>query len=351
MHKAASNPSGDKPIEFRAHPDNYRHWKLSTVAPVARLVMSVDPTANMFAGYELKLNSYDIGVDIELYDAIQRLRFEHPEVKSVVVSSDIAGMFCAGANIRMLSGATHGHKVNFCKFTNETRNAIEDAANFSGQRYLAALNGTAAGGGYELALATDHIILIDDGNAAVSLPEVPLLAVLPGTGGLTRLVDKRMVRRDLADVFCTLEEGIKGSRAVAWRLVDEVVPSSKMEARVHERAIEMAETSDRPDGAQGIQLTTLERGLNADGMHYPFLDIKFDRTLRTVSLTALGPDSKPPADLAAAEKQGDQFWPLALIRALDDALLHLRFNEPTLGTLIIRSRPMTVSYSNIRITG
>jgi benzoyl-CoA-dihydrodiol lyase len=276
-------------------------------------------------------------VDIELYDVVQRLRFEHPEVKTVVLTSGTAGMFCAGANIRMLGGAAHAHKVNFCKFTNETRNGIEDAGRFSGQRYLAAINGTAAGGGYELALATDYIMLMDDGNAAVSLPEVPLLAVLPGTGGLTRLVDKRKVRRDLADVFCTIEEGMKGPRSVEWRLVDEIVPTSKMEARVRERASEMAQTSDRPDGVAGIELTELERRLNDNEIQYPFLAVRLDRALRTVKLTVQGPDRGPPADLDGALRQGAQFWPLALLRALDDALLHLRFNEPELGILIIKT--------------
>ena len=266
MKTAASSLAGDPPvrIDFRTHPGRYRHWKLSAIAPVAELLMTVDPASALFDGYELKLNSYDIGVDIELYDAIQRLRFEHPEVKTVVLTSGIAGVFCAGANIRMLGGAAHVHKVNFCKFTNETRNGIEDASQFSGQRYLTSIRGTAAGGGYEIALATDYIVLMDDGNAAVSLPEVPLLAVLPGTGGLTRLVDKRKVRRDRADVFCTLEEGMKGPRAVEWRLVDEIVPPSKLEARVRERAIEMAQTSDRPDGVAGIELTELERRLADD---------------------------------------------------------------------------------------
>jgi len=339
MSTAALSPDGDHPapIDFRTHPGRYRHWKLSTTAPVAELVMAVDPSAAMFDGYELKLNSYDIGVDIELYDAIQRLRFEHPEVKAVILTSDKAGMFCAGANIRMLGGAAHAHKVNFCKFTNETRNGIEDASQFSGQRYLAAINGTAAGGGYELALATDYIMLMDDGNAAVSLPEVPLLAVLPGTGGLTRLVDKRKVRRDLADVFCTIEEGMKGPRAVEWRLVDEIVPTSKMEARVRERATEMAQTSDRPDGVAGIEMTELERRLDDDEIQYPFLSVKLDRALRTAEITVQGPDGGPPADLDGALGQGAQFWPLALLRALDDALLHLRFNEPDLGTLIIKT--------------
>ena len=230
-------------LDFRTHPDRYRHWELSFDGPVAELKMNVNEAAPMLAGYELKLNSYDIGVDIELYDAAQRLRFEHPEVKCVVMSSAKVGMFCAGANIRMLGKASHGHKVNFCKFTNETRNSLEDASEYSGQRYLSALNGTAAGGGYELALATDYIVLIDDGNAAVSLPEIPLLAVLPGTGGLTRVVDKRKVRRDLADVFCTVEEGVKGQRAVDWNLVDEVVPSSRFDERVRECSLELAAPS------------------------------------------------------------------------------------------------------------
>jgi benzoyl-CoA-dihydrodiol lyase len=339
MNKAVPTPGGQSPVslDFRTHPGRYRHWRLSTSAPVAELMMAVDPSAGQFDGYELKLNSYDIGVDIELYDAIQRLRFEHPEVKCVILTSAASGTFCAGANIRMLAGAAHGHKVNFCKFTNETRNAIEDASRFSGQRYLAAINGTAAGGGYELALATDYIILIDDGNAAVSLPEVPLLAVLPGTGGLTRLVDKRKVRRDLADVFCTTEEGIKGPRAVEWRLVDEVVPTSKMAVRVRQRAGEMARLSDRPDGVPGIELTELERRVDGDEIHYPHLAVKLNRAQGTVELTARGPAGGPPADLAAAVGQGDRFWPLALLRAVDDALLHLRFNEPSLGTLIVRT--------------
>lgn len=340
MNPASSSPSGDhiNPIDFRTHPGSYDHWKLSTTDQVAELVMDVDPSCGMFDGYELKLNSYDIGVDIELYDATQRLRFEHPEVKTVIMTSGKAGMFCAGANIRMLGGAAHAHKVNFCKFTNETRNSIEDASQFSGQRYLAAINGMAAGGGYELALATDYIMLIDDGNASVSLPEVPLLAVLPGTGGLTRLVDKRMVRRDLADVFCTIEEGIKGARAVEWRLVDEIVPASKMTARVQQRAMEMAQTSDRPNELTGIELTQLERHQDGDEIQYPFLVVKLDRARRTVEMTVQGPDCDPPPGLEGVLEQGADFWPLALLRALDDALLHLRFNEPTLGILIIKTQ-------------
>ena len=324
-------------LDFRTEPDRYRHWKLTTAGAVANLEMDVSEDGGVFPGYELKLNSYDIGVDIELYDAIQRLRFEHPAVKTVVVSSCKPTMFCAGANIRMLAGASHGHKVNFCKFTNETRNAIEDAGEFSGQRYLCALNGTAAGGGYELALAMDYLILIDDGNAAVSLPEIPLLAVLPGTGGLTRIVDKRKVRRDLADVFCTVEEGVKGRRAVDWRLVDETVPGSQFAQRVAERAEEMSRTSDRPDTAGGVQLTPLSRTIGADSIEYDWLDLSIDRNNRNVTLHIRAPDSEAPDSPEQAIALGDRFWPLALARQLDDALLHLRFNEPDIGTIIITS--------------
>ncbi|MGH8247704.1 MAG: enoyl-CoA hydratase-related protein, partial [Gammaproteobacteria bacterium] len=290
-----------------------------------------------FSGYELKLNSYDIGVDIELYDAVQRLRFEHPEVRAVILTSGKPGNFCAGANIRMLGSATHAHKVNFCKFTNETRNSIEDASNFSGQRYLCALNGTAAGGGYELALATDYIMLVDDGNAAVSMPEVPLLAVLPGTGGLTRLGDKRKVRRDLADVFCTVEEGVKGRRALEWRLVDEVVPNSAFSETVGRRALEMAQKSDRPGHVTGMQLPPLERDITVNGAHYPNLNATLDRNRRTAHLCIVGPQKPPPGTAQGLEKEGAQFWPLALTRALDDVLLHLRFNEPEIGTLIFHT--------------
>jgi benzoyl-CoA-dihydrodiol lyase len=324
-------------LDFRTEPARYRHWSLAFGGPVATLTMNVDESSPAFEGYELKLNSYDIGVDIELHDAVQRLRFEHPEVRAVVLASGKVGMFCAGANIRMLGSATHSHKVNFCKFTNETRNAIEDACRFSGQRYLAALGGTAAGGGYELALAADRIMLIDDGNAAVSLPEVPLLAVLPGTGGLTRVVDKRKVRRDLADFFCTVEEGVKGRRAVEWRLVDEVVPGSKFAEQVQARALEIAAKSDRPEGARGITLTPLERTIEADGIRYPNLRLDIDRSRRCVTLTVLGPEVAAPADVAGILAQGAAFWPLALARELDDALLSLRFNEPTLGTLVVKS--------------
>jgi benzoyl-CoA-dihydrodiol lyase len=304
---------------------------------VAKLVMAVDQGSPAAAGYELKLNSYDIGVDIELYDAVQRLRFEHPEVKTVVISSGIQGMFCAGANIRMLGMSSHSHKVNFCKFTNETRNSIEDASHHSGQTYIAALNGTAAGGGYELALATEYLMLIDDGNAVVSLPEVPLLAVLPATGGLTRVVDKRKVRRDLADVFCTVEEGIKGKRAVDWRLIDEMVPRSKFDERVSEKALEIAALSDRPDSEAGIPFERLERSEEKDEIRYPYLTISLDRDGRSATLEIAAPDSDAPADVSEIKKQGVDFWPLAVMRAMDDALLHLRFNEPTLGTLILKT--------------
>lgn len=324
-------------IDFRTHPDRYRHWKLAIAGPIARLTMDVDENGGLFDGYELKLNSYDLGVDIELNDAVQRLRFEHPEVRVVVLDSGKERMFCAGANIRMLGKASHAHKVNFCKFTNETRNSIEDATENSGQIYMCAVNGTAAGGGYELALATDYILMVDDGSAAVSLPEVPLLAVLPGTGGLTRLVDKRKVRRDLADVFCTTEEGIRGQRAVDWRLVDEVVPTSQMAAAVQHRAEQLAKRSDRPTGAEGIELKPLGREITDSRIDYPHLTAELDRGRRTVTITLHGPDEPPPADAAGVQAQGSDFWPLALMRAFDDLLLHLRLNELELGTLVIRT--------------
>ena len=324
-------------LDFRTSPDQYRHWTISIDGPVAKLVMAVDENSPHAPGYELKLNSYDIGVDIELYDAVQRLRFEHPEVQAVVITSGIQAMFCAGANIRMLGISSHSHKVNFCKFTNETRNAIEEASAHSGQTYIAALNGTAAGGGYELALATDYLMLIDDGNAAVSLPEVPLLAVLPGTGGLTRVVDKRKVRRDLADVFCTVEEGMKGKRAVEWRLIDETVPRSKFDERVTERALEFAAQSDRPTNEPGINLEPLERTIEEDEIQYPFITVTLDRDGRSATLKIKALDADAPASVEELKKQGVDFWPLAVARAMDDALLHLRFNEPRLGTLIIKT--------------
>ncbi len=324
-------------IDFQTHPDRYRHWKLRIEAPIAYLTMDVDPEATLRPGYELKMNSYDLGVDIELYDAVQRLRFEHPEVRAVVLDSAKERIFCAGANIRMLGGSSHGHKVNFCKFTNETRNGIEDASACSGQRYLSAVNGTAAGGGYELALATDHIMMVDDDSAAVSLPEVPLLAVLPGTGGLTRLVDKRKVRRDLADVFCAVEEGIKGQRAVDWRLVDEIAPASKFADSVRARAEAMAENSDRPADAKGVELSPLQREFNDNGVSYPNLEVAIDRDARSATLTLKAPHDAPPADIAGIEGAGVAYWPLALARELDDAILHLRSNEAELGTLVFKT--------------
>jgi len=324
-------------IDFRTHPDRYKHWQLEVDGEVAYLTMSVDEAGGLNPGYELKMNSYDLGVDIELHDAIQRLRFEHPEVHAVVLRSAKERIFCAGANIRMLGGADHVHKVNFCKFTNETRNAIEDATDFSGQRYLCAINGTAAGGGYELALATDYIILVDDGNASVSLPEVPLLAVLPGTGGLTRVVDKRKVRRDLADVFCTVEEGVRGQRALDWRLVDELVPSSQFSTRVRERALEFAEQSDRPSQGNGVELKPLAREDDENELRYPNVTVSMDRELGVATLTVRGPQADAPADVDEIQAQGCDFWPLAMARELDDALLHLRLNELELGTLVFKS--------------
>jgi benzoyl-CoA-dihydrodiol lyase len=322
-------------IDFQTEPARYRHWKLAFEGPVATLTMDVDPAGGLMDGYELKLNSYDLGVDIELADAVQRLRFEHPEVKAVVLRSAKDGVFCAGANIRMLGQASHGHKVNFCKFTNETRLSIEDASENSGQIYLAAIAGTAAGGGYELAVTADHVMLIDDRRSSVSLPELPLLAVLPGTGGLTRLTDKRRVRRDRADIFCTAEEGVRGRRAVEWRLVDEIVPPSAWDAKVHERALELAARSDR-SGTKGIVLTPLDRTIAGDMVTYSFVRIALDRTARTANITISGP-SVLPGDLRAIHDSGADFWPLAMARELDDALLHLRLNEPTIGLLVFHS--------------
>jgi benzoyl-CoA-dihydrodiol lyase len=324
-------------VDFRTEPSRYRHWKLSVEGRVATLAMDVQEDGGLRPGYELKLNSYDLGVDIELADAIQRLRFEHPEVGAVIVTSLKERVFCAGANIRMLSQSGHGWKVNFCKFTNETRNAIEEASAGSGQRYLTVVNGPCAGGGYELALATDWIAMADDGNTAVSLPEVPLLAVLPGTGGLTRLVDKRRVRRDRADVFCTLEEGIKGRRAVEWGLVDEIVPRSRLMAVARERAAQLAERSDRPASARGIALTPLARTVEGDRIAYGHLACAIDRTRGVAEIAVAGPGASPPGDLAGLQAQGAAFWPLALARELDDLILHLRTNEELVGLWVLRT--------------
>jgi benzoyl-CoA-dihydrodiol lyase len=326
-------------IDFQTEPARYRHWKLKLDGDVAELIMDVDENAGLFEGYQLKLNSYDLGVDIELADAVQRLRFEHPEVKAVVLRSGKDRVFCAGANIRMLAGATHAHKVNFCKFTNETRNGIEDASASSGQKYLCAVRGSAAGGGYELALAADHILLADDGNSSVALPELPLLAVLPGTGGLTRVTDKRKVRRDLADAFCTVEEGVRGAKAVKWRLVDQAVPNSKFEAAIKETAQKLAAQSDRPGGdAKGIVLTPLERRIEVDTVTYSCVRVEVDRRARRATITILGPVEPPPASAEAMHAEGARFWPLRLARELDDAILHLRLNEAEIGVLIFKSQ-------------
>jgi benzoyl-CoA-dihydrodiol lyase len=324
-------------IDFQTEPARYRHWKLAVDGEIATLSLDVDEDAGLFEGYQLKLNSYDLGVDIELADALQRLRFEHPSVKAVLLRSAKNRVFCAGANIRMLAGASHAHKVNFCKFTNETRNAIEDASRNSGLSFICVINGTAAGGGYELALAADHIILVDDGSSAVALPELPLLAVLPGTGGLTRVTDKRKVRRDHADVFCTIEEGIKGKRAVAWRLVDEVVPQTRLDARARERAGELARQSGRPDAASGITLSPLRRSFNDDAVDYGFVNVAIDRAKRSATVTLHGPDQVPPASVDAMTALGAAFWPLQVARELDDAILHLRNNEFEIGTLVFKS--------------
>ena len=324
-------------IDFSTNPSQYKHWQLSLDGPVATLAMDVQEDGGMVPGYELKLNSYDLGVDIELYDATQRLRFEHPEVKSVIMTSAKDRVFCAGANIAMLGTSSHAHKVNFCKFTNETRNGIEDSTGCSDQKYICAVNGTAAGGGYELALAADHIILVDDGSSTVSLPEVPLLAVLPGTGGLTRVVDKRHVRRDRADFFCTLNEGIKGSRAVEWDLVDELAPRSGLMEKANERALEFAKNSSRPEDAKGIELTPLNRKITDDEITYPHISAKIDRDGAVAEIMIKGPDQEPEQDADAIHAAGVNFWPLAFTREFDDFILHMRTNEITVSTWVFRT--------------
>ncbi len=328
---------GKTRIDFQTEPARYRHWKLTIDGDVATLLMDVDEKAGLFEGYDLKLNSYDLGVDIELADAIERLRFEHPQVRVVVLRSAKPRVFSAGANIRMLAGASHAHKVNFCKFTNETRNGIEDLSENSGIKSICAINGTAAGGGYELALAADYIMLVDDGSAAVSLPELPLLAVLPGTGGLTRVSDKRKVRRDHADVFCTTEEGVKGKRAVEWRLVDDVVPGSKFDEAIVARAQEFAAKSPRNGAGKGITLTPLARTFAADGVAYGSLSVEFDRAERIATITLRGPATPPPASADAMVALGASFWPLQLARELDDAILHIRLNELDVAAIVFKS--------------
>ena len=335
MTSLAAEQTGS--VEFRTEPARYRHWRLATDGPVATLTMDVDERGGLGDGYELKLNSYDLGVDIELYDAVQRLRFEHPEVRAVVITSGNDKAFCAGANIRMLAGAEHGQKVNFCKFTNETRNGIEDATANSGQTYLAAVNGTASGGGYELALACEHIMLIDDRSSAVSLPELPLLGVLPGTGGLTRLVDKRHVRRDIADYFCTRPEGVTGRKAVGWRLVDEAIPRAQWAETVARRARELASRSDRREGAAGIRLTPVAKTRSETEIGYRWVTAALDPEAGLATITVRGPDTDAPADMSAAHEQGADFWPLAMTRELDDLILDLRTNEPAIGTWLLRT--------------
>jgi benzoyl-CoA-dihydrodiol lyase len=335
----AETTTKQPPVDFRTEPARYKHWTLTFDGPVATLTMDVQEDGGLRPGYELKLNSYDLGVDIELYDALQRLRFEHPEIGAVILTSGKDRVFCAGANIRMLGQSSHAWKVNFCKFTNETRNAIEEASGESKQVWLAAVNGPCAGGGYELALATEWIVMADDANTAVSLPEVPLLAVLPGTGGLTRLVDKRKVRRDRADFFCTTEEGVKGKRAVEWALVDEVVPRSRLADAAQARARALAAKTDRPRDARGVALRQLRRTITNDGelVRYDHVTARIERRRGLAEITILGPREAPPADAAAAIAQGDEFWPLAVARELDDLILHLRTNEDAIGLWVFRT--------------
>jgi len=325
-------------ITFDRDPSGYQHWRLTFDGPVATLTMDVNEDAPIGEGYKLKLNSYDLGVDIELRDALDRIRFEHPEVGAVVIASGKERMFCAGANIYMLGKATHATKVNFCKFTNETRNGIEDSSRSSGLKFLAAVNGTAAGGGYELALACDEIVLVDDRSSTVSFPEVPLLAVLPGTGGLTRLVDKRKIRRDLADVFCTTAEGLGGTKAKTWGLVDEVVPPRLFGEKVQERAKVLAEQTDRPKDGKGVHLTPLRRTMDERGIHYEHVDVAIDGDARTITITVSAPSSGEPDDLDTILARGAQWWPLAMARELDDAILHLRTNVREAGIWIVKTR-------------
>jgi benzoyl-CoA-dihydrodiol lyase len=324
-------------VDFRTCPATYRHWRLAVDGPVATLTMDVNEQGGLVPGYELKLNSYDLGVDIELYDAVQRLRFEHPDVKTVVLTSGKDRIFCAGANIRMLAASSHPWKVNFCKFTNETRNGIEDATANSGQTWVAALNGTASGGGYELALACEHIMLMDDRSSAVSLPELPLLGVLPGTGGLTRVVDKRHVRRDLADYFSTKAEGIGGKKAVAWKLIDEAVPRVRWKESVEERAVAFAAAAHRLPGGAAVALTPLEKTRTADSIHYAYVSAVLDRDRAVAEITVTGPSADAPVSMAEVYAQGASFWTLAVARELDDLILDLRTNETEIGTWVLRT--------------
>ncbi|NLZ10973.1 2,3-epoxybenzoyl-CoA dihydrolase [Neopusillimonas aromaticivorans] len=324
-------------VDFRTDPSQYKHWDLSFDGEVATLAMDVNEDAGLRPGYKLKLNSYDLGVDIELHDALQRIRFEHPEVRTVVLTSNKDRIFCSGANIFMLGLSSHAWKVNFCKFTNETRNGIEDSSRHSGLKFIAAVNGACAGGGYEVALACDEILLIDDRSSAVSLPEVPLLGVLPGTGGLTRVTDKRKVRHDRADIFCTLVEGVRGERAKEWRLVDDVIKPNLFAEGVKKRAAELAATSNRPVGAKGVALTPVQREDSADALTYKFVQVTIDRNQRIATLVVKAPDADVPTDIAAIEAQGAAWWPLQMARELDDAILQLRSNELDIGTWVLKT--------------
>jgi len=326
------------PVDYETHPDRYRHWRLGVEGEVATLVLAVSEDGGLRPGYKLKLNSYDLGVDIELHDAVQRIRFEHPAVRTVIITSGRERVFCSGANIFMLGLSSHGWKVNFCKFTNETRNGLEDSSRHGGLKFLAAVNGACAGGGYELAAACDEIILVDDRSSAVSLPEVPLLGVLPGTGGLTRLTDKRRVRHDHADIFCTTSEGVRGRKAVDWRLVDEAVKTQGFAQRVQERARELARRSDRPSGARGVPLPRLAKQRSADALAYGHVDVQIDRAARHATLTVRAPTGAQPTDVAGIEAAGAAWYPLQMARELDDAILHLRTNEPEIGTWLLKTQ-------------
>src|SRR6266481_2319626 len=326
-----------EPVLFNAQSREFRHWNLRVDGRIATLAMNVDEDGGLRPGYKLKLNSYDLGVDIELHNALQRIRFEHPEVACVIITSAKERMFCAGANIYMLASSSHAWKVNFCKFTNETRNGMEDSSRHDGLKFLAALNGTTAGGGYELALACDEILLVDDRSSAVSLPETPLLGVLPGTGGLTRLVDKRKIRRDLADLFCTNADGVRAARALEWGLVDHIAAPNQFPNLVHRRAEALASSSTREGTAPGIKLGTLERVMVQDGLRYRHVQVDYNRPGRTATLTLRAPQVAPTSVPSDIQREGDQWWPLAFARELDDALLMLRTNEPDLGLILIRT--------------
>lgn len=327
----------DLRVDYQTSPEQYRHWKLKFEGPVATLAADFDENGGLRPGYKLKLNSYDLGVDIELNDAINRIRFEHPEVRTVVVTSAKDKVFCSGANIFMLGVSSHAWKVNFCKFTNETRNGLEDSSRNSGLKFLAAVNGACAGGGYELALACDEIILVDDRSSAVSLPEVPLLGVLPGTGGLTRVTDKRKVRHDLADIFCTTNEGVRGQKAKDWRLVDDIAKPAQFAAKVQERALELAKASDRPAAGKGVALTPLQRTIEANALRYPFVTVEIDRAKRTAVFTVKAPTGAQPTDVAGIEAAGSNWYPLQLARQLEDAILEMRTNELDIGLWLMKT--------------